>query len=69
MELNFNRLIPEKKCAKCGKVFIVAPQHVFKVYDKEHTKYYCSWTCYNHRNDKEKENERSDETDTESENT
>ena len=58
MKTNLNRLVPEEVCAKCGKKFIVAPQHVFKVCDKKKkTKYYCSWSCYNHRNDKEKENE------------
>ena len=35
-------------CEKCGQVFIVAPMHRFKV----GSKYYCKWTCYNHRNDK-----------------
>ena len=38
-------------CAKCGKEFVPAPEHVFKCYRK----YYCKWTCYNHRNDKTKE--------------
>lgn len=36
-------------CGKCGKIFVPAPQHIFK--DDAHM--YCSWTCYNHR-DKEK---------------
>lgn len=40
--------INEKKCAKCGKTFIAAPEHIFK----QGTKWYCTWTCYNHRNDK-----------------
>lgn len=47
----YNDIIPEKKCAKCGKNFIVAPYHVFH----KNKKYYCSWTCYNHRNDKTEE--------------
>ena len=38
-------------CAKCGKEFLPAPYHVFK-YNK---RYYCKWTCYNHRKDKTKE--------------
>lgn len=38
-------------CAKCGREFIPAPQHVFK----KNGRYYCKWTCYNHRNDKPKE--------------
>lgn len=51
--LNFNILIKEKKCAKCGKNFIVAIEHRYK----EHGKFYCSWTCYNHRNDDKTEGE------------
>ena len=47
--LNFNSIIKEEKCAKCGKNFIVAIEHRFK----EGGKYYCTWTCYNHRHDKE----------------
>lgn len=38
-------------CEKCGKEFIPAPQHIFK----SNGKYYCKWTCYNHRNDEPKE--------------
>lgn len=34
-------------CPKCGKNFIPAPMHVYK----DNGKVYCSWTCYNHRND------------------
>ena len=44
-----NLLLPEKKCRKCGKVFIPAPEHQFRVGKA----YYCKWTCYLHRNDKE----------------
>ena len=40
-------------CERCGQMFIPAPQHIFKV----GSKYYCKWTCYNHRNDKIKEDE------------
>lgn len=38
-------------CAKCGREFIPAPQHIFKAGGK----YYCKWTCYNHRHDEQKE--------------
>ena len=38
-------------CQKCGKEFTPAPMHIFKV----GRKYYCKWTCYNHRNDKPEE--------------
>lgn len=39
----------EKVCKKCKKRFIAAPEHIYRV---DH-KFYCSWTCYLHRNDKE----------------
>lgn len=42
-----NEVIKEKKCAKCGKNFIVAVEHRYR----KGSKYFCSWTCYNHRND------------------
>jgi uncharacterized OB-fold protein len=41
--------IVEMKCPKCGKIFVPAPYHAYK----DGGKLYCSWTCYNHRNDKE----------------
>lgn len=47
----------EHKCAKCGKTFLAAPEHVFK---KNH-KWYCKWTCYKHRNDPEEQNEEEDD--------
>ena len=34
-------------CPKCGKNFIHAPQHVFT----DDKGFYCSWTCFFHRND------------------
>ena len=46
---SINEFIKEKKCKKCGKKFIPAIYHIFR----EGTKFYCSWTCYNHRHDKE----------------
>lgn len=42
-----NGFFDTKKCKKCGKEFIPAPFHKYK----EGSKYYCSWTCYNHRKD------------------
>ena len=39
----------EVYCSKCGKMFIPAPQHIYK----DHKGIYCSWTCFNHRNDGE----------------
>ena len=41
----------ELKCPGCGKGFIPAPYHVYRT----STKIYCSWTCYNHRNDKKRD--------------
>lgn len=46
---SLNCIIPEKKCRKCGKKFIPAIEHRYR----EGSSYYCSWTCYNHRYDKE----------------
>ena len=37
----------EAICPKCGKVFIPAPYHVYH----DDKGFYCSWTCYNHRQD------------------
>ena len=39
------------KCKKCRKEFLPAPMHVYK-HGKE---LYCSWSCFNHRNDEPKE--------------
>ena len=52
-QMTYEAVLREKKCKKCGRTFIAAPQHVYKV----GSKYYCSWTCYNHRNDKEVKHE------------
>ena len=49
MEVNYEKVIPEKKCRKCGKSFIAAPQHIYR----DGSKFYCSWTCYLHRKDRE----------------
>jgi hypothetical protein len=47
-------LVP-RVCAKCGKVFTPAPYHQFVTYpsgvQNTRKKYYCKWSCYNHRND------------------
>ena len=42
-------ILPERRCKKCGKVFIPAPMHRYR----DGSRWYCSWTCYLHRNDKE----------------
>lgn len=34
-------------CEKCGQTFIPAAFHRYKAGGK----YYCKWTCFNHRND------------------
>ena len=59
MNQNQKGYFDERKCEKCGKLFIPQPLHRFR----EHGKYYCKWTCWNHRKDKEdkeKRNERSE---------
>ena len=38
----------ERRCARCGKIFIPAYYHAYKEYGKV----YCSWSCYNHRHEK-----------------
>lgn len=44
----------ELKCAKCGKIFIPVSYHRFKTNGgKGGMKYYCCWTCYAHRKDKD----------------
>lgn len=35
-------------CPRCGKKFIRAPLHIYK----DDKGFYCSWTCYNHKEDK-----------------
>jgi hypothetical protein len=35
-------------CAKCKKIFVPAAYHVYT----ENHRFYCSWTCYNHRKEK-----------------
>lgn len=45
------------KCAKCGREFVPAPMHRF-VIERKHgettrKRWYCKWTCYNHRDDQE----------------
>ena len=39
----------ETKCKRCGKNFWVAPYHIYR----DEKGMYCTWTCYNHRNDDE----------------
>lgn len=37
-------------CEKCGKEFFPTPMHAYK----DRSGYYCSWTCFNHREIKKK---------------
>lgn len=37
----------ETKCKRCGKNFWIAPYHIYR----DEKGMYCTWTCYNHRND------------------
>ncbi len=34
-------------CRKCGKMFLPAPEHIYR----DIKGLYCSWHCFNHRND------------------
>lgn len=43
--------ITTAKCKKCGKAFVPAPYHIYRYGNY----LYCSWTRFNHRNDKTKE--------------
>ena len=42
----------EKKCAKCGKVFLAAPEHIYRKGKSKRSKWYCSWTCFIHNEEK-----------------
>ena len=46
-KVNYKHILREKKCDKCKKIFLAAPMHRYKA----HNHYYCSWTCYLHRDD------------------
>ena len=39
-----------KKCAGCGKEFVPAINHVYKEGKHGSAVWYCSWSCFNHRN-------------------
>lgn len=41
----------ERYCPKCGKLFIPTYNYVFT--EKHRGKSWCSWTCWNHRKDKD----------------
>ena len=45
--ITLDKAIPEKHCKKCGKLFIPAPEHIYR----KGNVFYCSWTCYLHRDD------------------
>lgn len=35
----------EKRCRYCGRNFIAAPEHVFKLGSAQHPKWFCKYTC------------------------
>lgn len=40
------KTITEMRCPVCGKIFVPAPCHVYKVrYNKKEYRYACSWHC------------------------
>lgn len=44
-------MLEEKYCVKCGKCFLPTFEYVFVTGGKNNKKYYCSWTCFNHRDE------------------
>jgi hypothetical protein len=44
-------MIITKKCHACGKVFTISDidLHVYKDTYNDKRRYFCSWTCFNHR--------------------
>lgn len=47
-------MLEGKNCAKCGREFFPTPEHVYTAGKSPRKKYYCSWTCFNHRNERAK---------------
>ena len=45
-------IIRECKCAECGKVFIPACEHAYKINDK----IFCKYTCMLHYRERKKQN-------------
>lgn len=39
----------EVKCCKCGKSLIPTYSWAYKVRKGDKIRYYCTWTCFNHR--------------------
>lgn len=46
---DIKNILPERKCSLCGKMFIPAPELIYR--DKHKRTMFCSWHCFNHRND------------------
>lgn len=46
--INSRKFLTEDTCSICGKTFIPAPEHIYKVARKSDAKvlYQCSYTCY-----------------------
>jgi hypothetical protein len=54
-DMTLDIMLGTKKCAKCGKEFFATPSHVYKErVGKNPRKWYCSWTCFNHRKEPKK---------------
>ena len=48
--VNFNDIVPSRKCDHCGKEFCLQvgatfDEYAYKEYRYKGTKYYCSWRC------------------------
>lgn len=50
--------IVDRRCDRCDKAFVPAPYHIYRDDVKRGRSHrhriFCSWTCYNHRNDDRK---------------
>lgn len=45
--MNNSEVLYEYHCKRCGKIMFPTPDHAYK----DERGMYCSWTCFNHRND------------------
>ena len=46
-----DKMFPSRKCSLCGKEFIPAPEHAYRDRTGKNWRIFCSWHCYNHRDD------------------
>lgn len=46
MRIDPLRMFELRKCDDCGKEFIPASQHLYKLNKEGRTRWYCSYTCW-----------------------